>query len=352
MSFTRSLIFALLALVFSNVQGQTLVRSISDKGIYFGTFSNGDEFALVISKQTDGAIFIVGRNNGYYGFANLSLTVSGFGTAFSVVVNGETVTGEINSSGQLSGRISARNLTFSGVKTPVTRNSGYYFGEGDDAQGRAGFYYFVFGGNGQALYYRRSPVKPDDGGVGQVDANRAFSVTDAFGIRGQGQFTTELEAGLGFVGTFSKSTDVNQRYLALSKNAGYKFVNIATRGLVGNAGQVMIAGFVISGGAKTVLIRGIGPALGAFGVADTLEDPQITLANSRGNTLLVNDNWGAGTVSTQIAEAAQMVGAFPLPSGSLDASILVSLEPGSYTVQLSGNTGKVGVGLVEVYEVD
>ena len=45
------------------------------------------------------------------------------------------------------------------------------------------------------------------------------------------------------------------------------------------------------------------------------------------------------------------VGAFALNPDSKDAALLLSLEPGAYTVQVSGVGGGTGVALVEVYEV-
>jgi hypothetical protein len=45
------------------------------------------------------------------------------------------------------------------------------------------------------------------------------------------------------------------------------------------------------------------------------------------------------------------VGAFALASGSKDACLLITLEPGNYTAQISGKNDSSGVALVEVYEV-
>ena len=44
-------------------------------------------------------------------------------------------------------------------------------------------------------------------------------------------------------------------------------------------------------------------------------------------------------------------GAFGLPAASKDAALLVTLQPGAYTAQVSGAAGTTGVALVEVYEV-
>jgi len=52
-----------------------------------------------------------------------------------------------------------------------------------------------------------------------------------------------------------------------------------------------------------------------------------------------------------VASVAARVGAFPLPAGSKDAAILVSLAPGNYTALVSGAGESSGIALVEVYEV-
>jgi hypothetical protein len=44
------------------------------------------------------------------------------------------------------------------------------------------------------------------------------------------------------------------------------------------------------------------------------------------------------------------VGAFPLRSGSKDAALIVTLQPGAYTVQVTSVSGATGVALIEVYD--
>ena len=41
----------------------------------------------------------------------------------------------------------------------------------------------------------------------------------------------------------------------------------------------------------------------------------------------------------------------PLPTGSRDAAVIATLNPGSYTVQVSGVAGATGFVLVEIYEL-
>ncbi len=132
-----------------------------------------------------------------------------------------------------------------------------------------------------------------------------------------------------------------------------RLVNISTRVEVGTGGNILIAGFVIGGTtSKTVLIRGTGPTLKAFGLSGTLPDPDLTLNRSNGdgsNTVLqVNTGWGG---NTQIAAAANAVGAFSWALDSADSAILVTLPPGAYTAEIAGASRDSGIALVEVYEV-
>ncbi len=127
-----------------------------------------------------------------------------------------------------------------------------------------------------------------------------------------------------------------------------RLINISTRGQVGTDANILVGGFVISGaGNKTVLIRAIGPGLGAFGVTGTLPDPVLSIFNSAGTVVASNDNWNAIDAAT-----FAQVGAFPLPANSKDAVVVATLSAGSYTAQISGlGTARTGVGILEVYDV-
>jgi hypothetical protein len=131
--------------------------------------------------------------------------------------------------------------------------------------------------------------------------------------------------------------------------------NIATRGRVGSTGEdLLIAGIVVTGNApKRLLIRAVGPTLGSFGVSGALADPVLTLLSGQ-TTLQTNDDWGApgiGLTASDISAAAVAVGAFALQTSSRDACLLLTLQPGSYTAQVSGKSGTTGIALIEVYEV-
>jgi hypothetical protein len=131
-----------------------------------------------------------------------------------------------------------------------------------------------------------------------------------------------------------------------------RLVNLSTRASVGTGADILIAGFVTGGagasGALPVLIRGIGPALTAFGVPGALADPALTLF--QGSAPIGTDTGWAGSALISAADSA--VGAFALANpASADSALLVSnLAPGAYTAQAVGAKGDTGVGLIEVYD--
>lgn len=125
-------------------------------------------------------------------------------------------------------------------------------------------------------------------------------------------------------------------------------VNLSCRANVGVDDNILIAGFAISGVApKRVLIRAVGPTLGALGVTGALSDPRLEVVNqATGSTAAANDNWTA-----DLANVFSSVGAFALNPGSTDAAVVATLPPGSYTAKVSGANRGTGVALVEVYEL-
>jgi hypothetical protein len=113
---------------------------------------------------------------------------------------------------------------------------------------------------------------------------------------------------------------------------------------------VGIGGFIITGNApKQVLLRGIGPSLTAAGIPNVLADPVLELHGSGGFVTIINNNWR----DTQ--EVAIQATGIP-PVNDLEAAILATLDPGTYTAIVRGNgataADRSGVALVEVYDLD
>ncbi|MEY2878117.1 MAG: hypothetical protein RLZZ15_497, partial [Verrucomicrobiota bacterium] len=134
-----------------------------------------------------------------------------------------------------------------------------------------------------------------------------------------------------------------------------RLTNLSARNVAGTGESALIAGFVVSGNVpKRLLIRGVGPRLGAFGVTGTLADPRVELFLSEGgrSTLFAaNDNWAeAGAAPARAAFAS--VGAFDLTDAtSKDAALIVTVPAGAFTAQVSGVGNATGEALVEIYEL-
>jgi hypothetical protein len=131
-----------------------------------------------------------------------------------------------------------------------------------------------------------------------------------------------------------------------------RLVNLSTRGQALAGDGALIPGFVLAGSASVrVLVRGVGPALAGFGVAGAIAEPVLRLFSASGETLFENRGWSLAGNAGELSAAFAAVGAFGFAPGSRDAALLLTLPPGAYTAQLIDQTGRPGVGLVEVYEV-
>jgi sugar lactone lactonase YvrE len=127
--------------------------------------------------------------------------------------------------------------------------------------------------------------------------------------------------------------------------------NFSARGLM-PAGSQLTAGFVVRGsGTKTVLVRGVGPTLGGFGVPGALADPQLEIfRDDSGTASNSNNDWSNGAA---LASTFASVGAFPFPVGSKDAAVLATLGTAGYTACVTSRVaGGGGIALIEVYDRD
>ncbi len=134
-----------------------------------------------------------------------------------------------------------------------------------------------------------------------------------------------------------------------------RLMNISTRAVVGSGGNTFFSGLAVAagGGARRVLVRAAGPALGALGVSGVLADPAIAILDSAGRQIAggANDNWDAAGAGPTLSAAFTQAGAFPFSAGSRDAGLLVDLAPGNYTIQVNGVAGATGTALVEIYDL-
>lgn len=129
--------------------------------------------------------------------------------------------------------------------------------------------------------------------------------------------------------------------------------DLSARARVLAGAGVVIPGLVVTGAnARTLLVRAVGPGLGAFGVGGTLARPALTVT-AGGAVVAANSGWesSADPAGLAAAAAAARAGAFAVQTGRADAALMVTLPAGAWTIQVSGADGGAGLVLVEVYEV-
>lgn len=140
-------------------------------------------------------------------------------------------------------------------------------------------------------------------------------------------------------------------YDAEPSSARTRLVNLSTLGFAGSGDNALVAGFTIQGNApKRVLLRAIGPGLAPYNVSGALVNPRLDVYPlGKSVPIAGNDDW-AGTAELKAAFASS--GAFSLVDTSRDAALILSLDPGAYTVVLTGADGGTGYALVEIYDLD
>jgi len=127
-------------------------------------------------------------------------------------------------------------------------------------------------------------------------------------------------------------------------------LNLSTRMTVQTGDNIGIGGFIIRGsGSKHVLIRALGPSLilGLPSAHAKLQDPVLELHGPGAFVTITNDNW-----RDDPAQEALIIATGIPPTNDLESAIDARLDPGAYTALISGTNNILGVGLIEVYDLD
>lgn len=120
--------------------------------------------------------------------------------------------------------------------------------------------------------------------------------------------------------------------------------NLSTRAPTLSGDQVLIGGFIITGGPLTVALRAAGPDLARRGVAGAMENPVLRLYSGT-NIIAENDDW-------QSAESAELLRTRGMaPADPRESALVLRLQPGAYTAIVQGAGGGQGIGLVEIFRL-
>jgi Matrixin/Putative Ig domain len=132
----------------------------------------------------------------------------------------------------------------------------------------------------------------------------------------------------------------------LASGANSRLANVSTRGRVQSGDNVMIGGFIVGGDQPTNLVlRGMGPSLANLGVPDALLDPVLEVYDSNGALLAQDDDWRQYQEQLLIQSGLA-------PTDDRESALFLVMDPGAYTAIVRGKNDSVGVGLVEVYNLD
>ncbi len=152
-------------------------------------------------------------------------------------------------------------------------------------------------------------------------------------------------AYLNYHSTTFTGGEVRGQVRATDEIPASRMINVSTRGFVGTGAQQLIQGIsVIGPDPVRILISAKGPSLSAFGVTGALADPVLSLYDSAGREIALNDNIGVTTGT----ELANIPGA---PSNAAEAALLVVLPPGNYTAVVSGLGTTTGIALLEATDL-
>jgi len=205
-------------------------------------------------------------------------------------------------------------------------------------------------GNAQASVAFTAPAS--NGGSAILDYTATCGTASATGA-GSPVVVTGLANGTAYtctvvarnaIGSSAPSAASNSVTPALPSDT--HLTNISTRMQVLTGENVLIGGLTVGGTApKQVVIRARGPSLAAAGITNALANPTIQLF-SGANAIASNDDWGTAT------NAAAIQASGFAPSDPAESAILTTLNPGAYTAVVTGVGTSIGVGIVEIFEVD
>jgi protocatechuate 3,4-dioxygenase beta subunit len=129
---------------------------------------------------------------------------------------------------------------------------------------------------------------------------------------------------------------------SLETSGTARLANISTRGFADTGDNVMIGGFIILGQDTRVIVRAIGPSLGASGIQGALQDTTLELRDIHGSLIRSNDDWRSD-------QEQEIIDTGIPPTDNRESAIVATLAQGAYSGIVGGKDGTSGVALVEVY---
>jgi len=140
---------------------------------------------------------------------------------------------------------------------------------------------------------------------------------------------------------------IGTNHLLCQNDPLLKLANISGRSHVGN-GSFIIGGFAINEGTRNILVRAIGPSLNSIPNAERCKAPILSVYKGQ-EMIASNSGWQPSTLLQMVMPRS---GAFPLPPGTKDSVVAITVGPGIYTAQIQSSDENAGIALLEIYDTD
>ncbi|MEY2497605.1 MAG: hypothetical protein QOD12_1161, partial [Verrucomicrobiota bacterium] len=135
--------------------------------------------------------------------------------------------------------------------------------------------------------------------------------------------------------------------IAVTAGIPSRIVNVSTRMFADTGDNALIGGVIVVGTAsKHVVVRALGPSVGAAGISGAMQDPTLEMRDGNGAILAQNDNWRTDPAAASIMTLGLQ------PHDDRESALLATINPGGYTAIVRGVNGSTGVALVEAYDLD
>jgi uncharacterized delta-60 repeat protein len=149
------------------------------------------------------------------------------------------------------------------------------------------------------------------------------------------------------VATAKSGVTTSSDVIAVTADTPSRIVNVSTRMFTDIGDNALIGGVIVAGAdSKKIVVRALGPSVGAAGIAGAMQNPTLELRNGNGVLFAQNDNWRNDSAATAIKSLGLQ------PSDDRESALLATVSPGNYTAVVRGANEESGVALVEVYDLD
>jgi uncharacterized delta-60 repeat protein len=150
------------------------------------------------------------------------------------------------------------------------------------------------------------------------------------------------------VATATNGVTSSSPVVAVTAGTPSRIVNVSTRMFADTGDNALIGGVIVAGTvSKHVVIRALGPSVGAAGIVGAMQDPTLEVRDGNGALVAQNDNWRTDpTAATTLTTLGLQ------PHDDRESALLATINPGGYTAIVRGAGNATGVALVEVYDLD